>query len=56
MNHGYCKNCWWYLSGRCYMHMTHVTERDYCPDYMNRIKEKDSLINWIFENDIDTEF
>lgn len=19
MNHGYCKNCWWWKEGRCYM-------------------------------------
>ena len=51
MNHGYCKNCWWWKEfytgiGKCYMHnsdegnYTITEESSYCPDYYNRNKEK----------------
>lgn len=63
MNHGYCKNCWWwkesYLSwGKCYMQdsnegcYTITNENGYCPDYSSRKKEKyplDDFINSIRE-------
>ena len=60
MNHGYCKNCWWWKEyypsfGKCYMHnsnegrYTITRENGYCPDYVNRKKEKghslDDFIN-----------
>lgn len=51
MNHGYCKNCWWWKEyypssswGKCYMHnsdegkYTITNENGYCPDYFNRKK------------------
>lgn len=54
MNHGYCKNCWWWDNkvaevfkyGKCYMHKgenepyTPAAEDGYCPDYTNRKKEE----------------
>lgn len=52
-NHGYCKNCWWYLNNGCYMQMVRVTERDYCPDYTNRKNHKDNLFDWITEKKIE---
>lgn len=62
MNHGYCKNCWWWKclpdeSGLCYMqnddkghNYKKTKETDYCPDYINRSKEEKksgTLENWI---------
>ena len=58
MNHGHCKNCWWwkeyYPSWRkCYMQSsdegkyTITEENSYCPDYFNRRKEKESLDDFI---------
>ena len=52
-NHGYCKNCWWEQYGKCYFHMNRVNDRDYCPDYTNRKKHKDTLADWIEKNNID---
>lgn len=49
MNHGKCKNCWWYVDGVCYMQSTppdyrhKVKEDSYCPDYHNRKKEKTNI-------------
>ena len=55
MNHGYCKNCWWWeviptlcieMNGKCHMHngdtepYTITKENSYCPDYTNRKKEE----------------
>ena len=51
MNHGHCKNCWWWKEhcpglGKCYMHKsdagayTITEENAYCPDYINRKKRK----------------
>ena len=51
MNHGHCKNCWWWKEcypgfGKCYMQKsdaeqyTITRENDYCPDYSSRKKEK----------------
>lgn len=52
MNHGRCKNCWWWdsgysmlptfeaMNGRCYMQGGNITREDsYCSDYVNREKE-----------------
>lgn len=58
MNHGHCKNCWWWKGycpglGKCYMHKsdsgayTITEENSYCPDYINRKKEKGSLDDFI---------
>ena len=58
MNHGYCKNCWWWKEtslgfGRCYMHNSDeeryiMTEKNsYCPDYINHKKEKGQLNDFI---------
>lgn len=56
MNHGYCKNCWWYLGSVCYMQsrpknefIVRVKDNDYCPDYINRNKEKKSLLDFLIE-------
>lgn len=49
-NHGYCKDCWWEQYGKCYFHMTNVSERDYCPDYNRRENNKDTLDYWIRKN------
>lgn len=61
-NHGYCKNCWWWLpvekecTGVCHMQSagyTHWTkENSYCPDYINRKKgnKKETIEEWIFKN------
>lgn len=52
MNHGYCKNCWWYAYGWCYFEM-YTTKRDnYCPDYLNRKRgdKKGTLQEWIDKN------
>ncbi len=41
MNHGYCKNCYYYLNGICWQQHrcpTPVRETSYCPDYGNRKK------------------
>lgn len=57
-NHGYCKNCWWWKEyypffGKCYMHKSDIEKytitkyNDYCPDYFNRKKEKESLDDFI---------
>ena len=52
-NHGRCKNCWWWMSGRCYMKnskdhpYTETKEYSYCPDYTNRSKEDTTLFDWI---------
>ena len=56
MNHGYCKNCWWWKEyyssfGKCYMHnsdegkYTITNENGYCPDYFNRKKDKEHSID-----------
>ena len=58
MNHGHCKNCWWWKEyyprwGKCYMQSsdegryTITEENNYCPDYCNRRKEKESLDDFI---------
>ena len=54
MNHGYCKNCWWYKDSICYMTsnlqmglIMRVKDDSYCPDYTNRRKEKESLDDFI---------
>ena len=59
MNHGHCKNCWWWKEyyssiGKCYMdrsdteQYTVTEENNYCPDYFNRKKDKEhSLDNFI---------
>ena len=72
MNHGQCKNCWWYWittktrhklspgEGFCLMQSSIyepeiVSEDSYCPDYINRKKEKETLETWI-ENNFYPEF
>ena len=56
MNHGYCKNCWWWEKGslgfgRCYMHKSNeenytiTNENGYCPDYFNRKKDKEHSLD-----------
>ena len=61
MNHGYCKNCWWWKGyypgfGKCYMHRsdseqyTVTEENNYCPDYFNRKKDKEHSLNDFIKN------
>ena len=47
MNHGHCKSCWWNKDSVCYMQsipdsnfIVKVKDDSYCPDYINRKKEK----------------
>ncbi len=37
-NHGYCRNCWWYKDGICYMQFVYTKDDSYCPDYVNKNK------------------
>lgn len=61
MNHGYCKNCWWWKEycpdlGKCYMHKsdtgqyTITEENAYCPDYFNRKKDKEHSLDDFIKN------
>lgn len=53
MNHGYCKNCWWYAYGWCYFGMCTTKRESYCPDYTNREKankKHGALREWIAKN------
>lgn len=61
MNHGHCKNCWWWKEyypgfGKCYMHNSNeekyiITREDgYCPDYINRKKEKGHSLDDFIKN------
>ena len=61
MNHGYCKNCWWWkkcslILGKCYMHnsdegrYTITKENNYCPDYYNRKKDKKHSLDDFIKN------
>lgn len=65
MNHGYCKNCWWwepnkfdlkqakYISGICWCWKNQMIDDGYCPDYQNRKqgeKEDGTLKEWIHKN------
>ena len=52
MNHGYCKNCWWYAYGWCYFEMCTTKRESYCPDYLNRKRgdTKGTLQEWIDKN------
>lgn len=48
MNHGKCINCWWFSENVCYFQSAkgrihHVEDNSYCPDYINRKKDKDKL-------------
>jgi len=52
MRYGHCKNCWWWLNGICYFQMVRTMMDYYCPDYHNRKKDKEKLIDWIIKNDI----
>lgn len=54
MNHGYCKNCWWYRLGFCYFHDGTVKRENYCPDYCNRTKgnKDETLEEWIKEKNM----
>lgn len=56
MNHGRCKNCWWWKEyypyyGKCYMHISDTEqyivtgENNYCPDYFNRKKDKEHSLD-----------
>ena len=56
MNHGHCKNCWWWKKyyhgfGKCYMHKSNegnytiTNENGYCPDYFNRKKDKEHSLD-----------
>lgn len=56
MNHGYCKNCWWWKEyypswGKCYMHnfdeecYTITNENSYCLDYFCHKKDKEHSPN-----------
>ena len=62
MNHGYCKNCWWwepiefdikeckYVLGVCWMWCNQTRDECYCPDYWNRKKgnkEWEPLESWV---------
>ena len=61
MNHGYCKNCYWWKEcypgfGKCYMHNSNedryiiTKENSYCPDYHNRKKEKEHSLDDFIKN------
>ncbi len=54
MNHGYCKNCWWWKRNWCYSQNSKAVDMSYCPDYINRRKEnkKQTLDEWIKDNKI----
>lgn len=55
MNHGYCKSCWWNKDSVCYMQsrgiqrelIVRVEDDSYCPDYINRKKEKQTIDGFI---------
>lgn len=54
MNHGYCKNCWWNKDSVCHMQsrpqmdlIVRVKDDGYCPDYLNRSKEKKSIDDFL---------
>lgn len=62
MNHGYCKNCWWwepikfdvtqakYVMGVCWCWKNQMADNGYCPDYYNRKrgnKENGTLEDWV---------
>lgn len=61
MNHGYCKNCWWFKDNICYYQSSHigtdhfephyVQETSYCPDYCKRKFESIKLDDWIKEQE-----
>ena len=61
MNHGHCKNCWWWKEhypcfGKCYMHKSNegnytiTNENGYCPDYFNRKKDKEHSLDDFIKN------
>ena len=61
MNHGYCKNCWWWKGyypgfGECYMQSsdeeryTITRENSYCSDYFNRKKDKEYSLDDFIKN------
>lgn len=62
MNHGYCKNCWWWepikfdlkearwTLGICWCWKNQIRHDSYCPDYCNRKREdkkNGTLEEWI---------
>lgn len=54
MNHGSCRKCWWNKDGICYMQskpkfdsIVRVDDDSYCPDYINRAKEKESIDDYL---------
>lgn len=49
MNHGYCKNCFWYRWNYCFMQDVETNDNYYCPDYYNRKREKNTLTKTINE-------
>lgn len=52
MNHGKCKNCFWYKPCWCYMWNNEITEESYCPDYFNRNRTKDKLEDTLIYKDV----
>lgn len=53
MNHGYCKDCWWWKRNWCYFHESKAIDMSYCPDYKNRKrvpKREGTLDEWIKKN------
>lgn len=53
MNHGYCKNCWWWQFNWCYYENVKALATSYCPDYINRKKtdkREGTLTEWITKN------
>lgn len=53
MNHGYCKNGWWWQCNWCYYENVKASATSYCPDYINRKKtdkREGTLTEWITKN------
>lgn len=53
MNHGYCKDCWWWQRNWCYFENVKAVDMSYCPDYINREntnKREGTLREWIDKN------
>ena len=50
-NHGYCKKCWWYKGGICYIQGVRTQDDFYCPDYAsrNKLNKKGMLDNLLKE-------
>lgn len=47
MNHGYCKNCFWYKWNHCFTQDVGTKDDSYCPDYINRNRTKETLDDYL---------